>query len=100
MAEPTTTDIRWRKSSRSGDNGGNCVEVADHLPVPPGQAGLRGSVGLRGVVGVRASVGVRDSKDPTGPILRFSPTAWTTFLRHTAGQGRRILRRGVAGVSS
>lgn len=21
-------DVRWRKSSRSGDNGGNCVELA------------------------------------------------------------------------
>ncbi|MEO3746503.1 DUF397 domain-containing protein [Plantactinospora sp. B5E13] len=80
MAEPTTTGVRWRKSSRSGDNGGNCVEVADSLPTPPGQAEIPGGVG------VRASVGVRDSKDPTGPILRFSPTAWTTFLHHTPGR--------------
>lgn len=80
MAEPTTTGVRWRKSSRSGDNGGNCVEVAAPLPGSDDQAGIRGSVG------VRASVGVRDSKDPTGPILRFSPAAWTTFLHHTPGR--------------
>ena len=29
MAE--LTGARWRKSTRSGDNGGNCVEVADML---------------------------------------------------------------------
>ncbi|GIJ26420.1 hypothetical protein Vqi01_15820 [Micromonospora qiuiae] len=53
---------RWRKSTRSGDNNGNCVEVADNLP------------GL---------VAVRDSKDPGGPALTFSPTAWTNFIRAT-----------------
>ncbi|TDC01460.1 DUF397 domain-containing protein [Micromonospora fluostatini] len=56
------TGARWRKSSRSGGNGGECVEVADNLP------------GL---------VAVRDSKDPTGSALTFTPTAWTTFTRAT-----------------
>ncbi|MET8042997.1 DUF397 domain-containing protein [Micromonospora sp. NPDC005215] len=49
----------WRKSTRSGGSGGNCVEVADNLP---------------GVVGVR------DSKDPSGPALAFAPAAWATFV--------------------
>ncbi|MEU4378029.1 DUF397 domain-containing protein [Micromonospora echinofusca] len=53
------TGARWRKSSRSSTNGGTCVEVADNLP---------------GVVGVR------DSKDPTGPALLFTPTAWRAFV--------------------
>jgi hypothetical protein len=52
---------RWRKSSRSSGNGGNCVEVAD----------------LDG--GHRA---VRDSKDPAGPVLMFTPGEWSAF---TAG---------------
>jgi len=60
MAE--LTGARWRKSTRSGDNGGNCVEVADNLP------------GL---------VAVRDSKDPDGAALILSPTAWTSFVRST-----------------
>ncbi|WP_405095745.1 DUF397 domain-containing protein [Micromonospora sp. NBC_01412] len=60
------TGARWRKSSRSSGNGGNCVEVADNLP---------------GVVGVR------DSKDPTGPVLTFPPTAWRTFVTRAAGRG-------------
>ncbi|WP_433260973.1 DUF397 domain-containing protein [Micromonospora vinacea] len=60
MAE--LTGAVWRKSTRSGDNGGACVEVADNLP------------GL---------VAVRDSKDLTGPALIFSPTAWSGFVRVT-----------------
>ncbi|BCJ38157.1 hypothetical protein Athai_56600 [Actinocatenispora thailandica] len=51
-------DARWRKSSRSGGSGGNCVEVAGNLP---------------GVVAVR------DSKDPSGPALLVTPTAWSAF---------------------
>jgi Domain of unknown function (DUF397) len=45
----------WRKSTRSGSNGGNCVEVARNL---------------------RGAVAVRDSKDPDGPRLVTSPAAW------------------------
>ena len=52
------TGAIWRKSTRSGSNGGSCVEVAGNLP---------------------AVVGVRDSKDPTGPALAVSRTAWTAF---------------------
>jgi hypothetical protein len=48
----------WQKSSRSGNDGGNCVEVARNLP---------------GVVGVR------DSKDPAGPALAVAPAAWLSF---------------------
>jgi hypothetical protein len=57
------TGARWRKSSRSGGNGGNCVEVADNLP---------------------NVVGVRDSKDPAGPALVFSPAAWRAFVTEVA----------------
>lgn len=49
----------WRKSSRSSDNGGQCVEVAN----------------LPGVVAVR------DSKDPGGPKLLFTPTQWNAFTK-------------------
>ncbi|MFC4005725.1 DUF397 domain-containing protein [Nonomuraea purpurea] len=49
----------WRKSTRSGPNGGNCVEVAV----------LSG--GRRGV---------RDSKNPTGPALVFTPSEWNAFI--------------------
>jgi uncharacterized protein DUF397 len=49
----------WRTSSRSGGNGGQCVEVARNLP---------------------AIVAVRDSKDPGGAPLVVSRTAWAAFL--------------------
>ncbi len=49
---------RWRTSSCSGTNGGNCVEVARNLP---------------------GIVAVRDSKDRTGPVLTFSPAQWDAF---------------------
>ncbi|WP_405142135.1 DUF397 domain-containing protein [Sphaerisporangium sp. NBC_01403] len=52
------TDLRWRKSSYSSGNGGNCVEVA---PLPGG-------------------IAVRDSKNPAGAILSFPPTEWNAFL--------------------
>ncbi|WP_341719467.1 DUF397 domain-containing protein [Micromonospora sp. FIMYZ51] len=56
------TGARWRKSTRSGSNGGECVEVSDNLP---------------GVVAVR------DSKDPHSSALTFTPTAWATFVKAT-----------------
>ncbi|MFC5816644.1 DUF397 domain-containing protein [Nonomuraea harbinensis] len=49
----------WRKSTRSGPDGGNCVEVAE----------LSG--GRRGV---------RDSKNPAGPALIFTPGEWAAFI--------------------
>jgi hypothetical protein len=51
------TPVAWRKSSRSGDNGGACVEV--------------GTVG--------PAVAVRDSKHPDGPLLAFPTDTWQTF---------------------
>ena len=51
-------ELNWRKSTRSAEGGGNCVEVA---PIPTGTA-------------------IRDSKNPTGPTLRFPTAAWQGFL--------------------
>ena len=45
----------WIKSSYSGSEA-NCVEVA-----------------------LRDHVAVRDTKDRTGPVLRFTPAAWREF---------------------
>ncbi|MFD5430824.1 DUF397 domain-containing protein [Kitasatospora sp. NPDC127067] len=57
-----STDLAWVKSSYSGTEGGNCIEVA---PCP-------------------STVHVRDSKDKTGPTLAFSPAAWSTFVAFAA----------------
>jgi hypothetical protein len=54
----TTGITGWRKSSFSGSQGGNCVEVAGH--------------GRR--------VLVRDTRQAgTGPVLGFSAQAWRRF---------------------
>lgn len=54
---PGTTELNWRKSTRSGDK--DCVEVAF---LPGG-----GAV-------------VRDSKDQHGAVLTFTQPEWDAFL--------------------
>ena len=49
-------DSNWRKSSYSGSNGGECVEVA-----------------------TTEAVLVRDTADPNGPMLTFTADAWRAF---------------------
>jgi ABC-type amino acid transport substrate-binding protein len=58
MSTPDLTRATWRTSSRSDNNGGQCVEVA----------------------GLDAAVAVRDSKDRSGPVLLFTPAGWAAFV--------------------
>lgn len=62
------TDVapRWRKSTRSSANQGNCVEVADNVP---------------------GRVLVRDSKDRSGPVLTFGRQAWRGFVELAKSHG-------------
>ncbi len=53
-----TAALAWFKSSYSGGEGGECVEVA----VTPD------------------TVHVRDSKDKHGPQLTFTPQIWAAFV--------------------
>lgn len=57
-ASAATSELAWFKSSYSGAEGGDCVEIA---------AGT-------------AAVHVRDSKDVTGPVLTVSRAAWDGFV--------------------
>ena len=52
-----TSALSWRKSSHSGNNGGDCVEVADTARV----------------------VLVRDTKDRDGAVLSIPADVWRTF---------------------
>ncbi|MDX2644321.1 DUF397 domain-containing protein [Streptomyces sp. PA03-1a] len=58
----TTDDLDWFKSSCSGSQGDDCVEVAFGLD----------------------AVHVRDSKDRNGPRLVVSPTEWADFIAYVA----------------
>jgi Domain of unknown function (DUF397) len=52
-----STTMEWVKARRSS-NGGQCVEVRRH----------------------GGAVEVRDSKDRSGPVLRFTGAEWEAFL--------------------
>jgi hypothetical protein len=54
----STNQPRWRTSTYTGANGGNCVEVghAGHL------------------------IAIRDTKDRGGPVLAISAAAWQQFV--------------------
>ncbi|MGW6396129.1 DUF397 domain-containing protein [Streptomyces sp. NPDC055103] len=53
-----TESLAWFKSSYSGGDGGQCVEVATGTD----------------------AVHIRDSKDVARPALRVSPEAWAGFV--------------------
>ncbi|MDQ1011069.1 hypothetical protein QFZ82_005554 [Streptomyces sp. V4I23] len=79
MGSSTT---QWRKSSYSGDQGGECVECA-----PLGGAAWRKSSysGDQGGDCVECAVlthavAVRDSKDTTRPALHLSRAAFAAFV--------------------
>ncbi|MEU9065536.1 DUF397 domain-containing protein [Streptomyces sp. NPDC048306] len=60
MREYDLSDARWRKSTYSNGDGGNCLEVTDGVP---------------GVIPVR------DSKVTDGPVIVVGSAAWTEFVR-------------------
>ncbi|GGT94341.1 MULTISPECIES: DUF397 domain-containing protein [Streptomyces] len=60
----SSTAPEWFKSSYSGSEGGNCVEVSAQS----------------------TAVHIRDSKTPTTPHLTITPATWTAFLSALAPQ--------------
>ncbi len=65
---------QWIKSSFSGGNGGNCVEVSWRKADASALVDLCVEVGKTGDL-----VMVRDSKDPEGHVLTFTPAEWDAF---------------------
>jgi hypothetical protein len=53
----TIDHVSWHKSSYSNGSGGACVEVAE----------------------LGTTRAIRDSKNPTGPALRFTAAQWSVF---------------------
>ncbi|MGW1275529.1 DUF397 domain-containing protein [Streptomyces tsukubensis] len=66
------THAVWRKSSRSGGEQGQCVEVAD----------LTGSL--------YGGIAVRDSKNPDGPALLFASSVFAAFITGTRSGGLTV----------
>ncbi|MCX4909125.1 DUF397 domain-containing protein [Streptomyces sp. NBC_00878] len=81
------TGIRWRKSSYSGDQGGECVECAPLGPLAWRKSTYSGDMGGSCVevadIPTATTIAVRDSKNPAGPILTLNPAAFSTFLNWT-----------------
>ncbi|MET7791296.1 DUF397 domain-containing protein [Streptomyces sp. NPDC005248] len=57
-------ELTWFRSSYSGAEGGQCVEVAN----------------------ATGAVHIRDSKVAAGPVLTVSPHAWAGFVGLAAGR--------------
>lgn len=57
LTDPERESLVWRKAQLSTNNGA-CVEVASAV----------------------GKIALRDSKDPSGPILVYTPTEWDAFL--------------------
>ncbi|MET9292374.1 DUF397 domain-containing protein [Streptomyces sp. NPDC003077] len=71
----STTKPPWRKSSYSGSEGDNCVEVAIHAN----------------------AVHIRDSKNADMNQLTFPNAAWTNFIEHATGAWRKSSYSGGGG---
>ncbi|KOX08561.1 DUF397 domain-containing protein [Streptomyces sp. NRRL B-3648] len=59
----STTELAWFKSSYSGTQGDNCIEIAV----------------------THQAVHVRDSKDVARPHLAVGRDGWARFVRYAAG---------------
>jgi hypothetical protein len=68
-----TDNRKWIKSSYSGAQGGNCLEAADH----------------------DSRVLVRDTKDRTGPMLRFTPDAWRRLVKQVKASLAKTAKKGL-----
>ena len=64
MNTPEPTQARWRKSTHSGGDEGNCVEIAD----------------------LNGHIGIRDSKKPTTGHLTLTRQNFTTLLTRLTSQ--------------
>lgn len=77
-----TTQLTWFKSSYSGSDGDNCVEVGWSKSTHSGTEGDN----CVEVAARPTAVLVRDSKDPHVGRLTLTPTAWAAFTAHLAAR--------------
>jgi hypothetical protein len=58
-----STALQWFKSTYSGSEGGECLEVAY----------------AKSESNSETAIHIRDSKNPTGPTLQVCPATWAAF---------------------
>ena len=83
---PDLTAAQWRKSSYSGDTGGDCIEVAALSGARWRKSSYSSDTGGECIEGATAEgiAAIRDSKDPEGPVLTFTPEAFSSFVTSAA----------------
>ncbi|QYX78006.1 DUF397 domain-containing protein [Streptomyces akebiae] len=80
----STNELAWFKSSYSGTEGDNCVEVAlewrkSTYSSPQGDDCIE-------VATTPTAIHIRDSKDTTRPHFDLGPSAWAAFVSFAAAQ--------------
>ena len=83
------SNVTWRKASYSGGNGGACIEVG--VWRKSSYSGGNGGECVEVASTSKPLIAVRDSKDPSGPKLAATPSAWESFIHQ--------VRRGTMGTS-
>ncbi|MET9828841.1 DUF397 domain-containing protein [Streptomyces sp. NPDC006385] len=81
------TGIQWRKSSYSGDQGGECIECATTGSLTwtkSTHSGDQNGQCVEVAETPHTTIAIRDSKNPAGPIVTLGPAAFTTFVNWTA----------------
>jgi hypothetical protein len=79
-----TTELTWFKSTYSGSEGDDCVEVALSWRKSTYSSGSQGD--CVEVATCPTAIHIRDSKYTSGPQLALSPTTWTEFVEFAAGE--------------
>jgi len=74
----STSELNWFKSSYSGSDGDDCVEVALSWRKSTYSSGGDGD--CVEVATCPHTIHIRDSKNPNGPRLTLTPTTWAGFV--------------------
>jgi hypothetical protein len=72
-------EVAWHKSSLCDSNGGNCVEVGVWKKSTRSGPHDDNCVEVAGAENLDEIL-VRHSKEPDGPMLRFTPDEWVAFI--------------------
>jgi hypothetical protein len=81
----STTELAWFKSTYSGSEGDDCVEVALSWRKSTYSSGSEGD--CVEVATCPTTIHIRDSKHTSGPHLALSPATWAEFVEFAAHEG-------------